>query len=133
MKTGEISQSTNKGRHITSHRELFVLDNGSIVIDTPGMKELGMTENQDGIKTTFDDIYSLRLKCKFPDCSHTRETGCAVLEAVENGTIDMASLENFRKMQKEQQHFQATIAEKRKKDKTFGKEGQADHEGEEKE
>ncbi len=122
LKTAEISQSTNKGRHITSHRELFVLDNGSIVIDTPGMKELGVTENQDGIKTTFGDIYTLALKCKFPDCSHTTEIGCAVLQAVENGTIDKAAVENFMKMQKEQQRFQTSIAEKRKKDKMFGKE-----------
>lgn len=121
LKTGEISQSTNKGRHITSHRELFVLDNGSIIIDTPGMKELGMTENQEGIKTTFDDIYNLSLKCKFPDCTHTRESGCAVLEAVERGELEMASLENFRKIQREQQRFQATIAEKHKKDIQFGK------------
>jgi ribosome biogenesis GTPase / thiamine phosphate phosphatase len=122
LKTGEISQSTNKGKHITTHRELFVLDNGSIIIDTPGMKELGMTDNQEGIKTTFDDIYSLSLKCKFPDCTHTRETGCAVMEAVSNGLIDMAALENFRKIQREQQRFQTTIAEKHKKDKMFGKE-----------
>jgi ribosome biogenesis GTPase len=122
LKTGEISQSTNKGKHVTTHRELFVLDNGSIIIDTPGMKELGMTESQEGIKTTFDDIYNLSLKCKFPDCTHTREAGCAVLEAVENGSVDRAALENFRKMQKEQQRFQTTIAEKHKKDKMFGKE-----------
>jgi ribosome biogenesis GTPase len=122
LKTDEISLSTNKGKHVTTHRELFVLDNGSIIIDTPGMKELGMTENQEGVKTTFDDIYSLSLKCKFPDCTHTKEAGCAVLEAVNNGQVEMAALENFRKIQKEQQRFQTTIAEKHKKDKMFGKE-----------
>lgn len=122
LKTAEISQSTNKGRHVTSHRELFVLDNGSIIIDTPGMKELGMTENQEGIKTTFDEIYSLSLKCKFPDCTHTREAGCAIIEALEKGQLEIAALENFRKIEKEQQRFQTTIAEKHKKDKMFGKE-----------
>jgi ribosome biogenesis GTPase len=122
LKTGEISHSTNKGQHITTHRELFVLDNGSIIIDTPGMKELGMTENQEGLKTTFNDIYSLSLECKFPDCTHTREAGCAVLEAVENGLIEAAALENFKKIQREQQRFQITVAEKHKKDKKFGKE-----------
>jgi ribosome biogenesis GTPase len=122
LKTAEISQSTNKGKHITSHRELFVLDNGSIIIDTPGMKELGMTENQEGINTTFDEIYSLSLKCRFPDCTHTRESGCAVIEALEKGQLEMAAIENFRKIKREQQRFQISIAEKHKKDKIFGKE-----------
>ena len=64
IKTGEISRSTNKGRHITSRRELFVLDNGAIVIDTPGMKELGITENPDGITTVFEDLVKMALECR---------------------------------------------------------------------
>lgn len=121
LKTGHISQSTNKGRHITDHRELFVLDNGGIIIDTPGMKELGMTDDTEGIKTTFQEIYSLSLKCKFSDCKHINETGCAVIEALNIGTIDKDSLDNFKKIQIEQQIFTSTIAEKRKKEKAFGK------------
>ena len=121
IKTGSISESTNKGRHITSHRELFVLANGAIIIDTPGMKELGIIENEEGIKTTFEEIFSLSLKCKFPDCTHTMESGCAIVEAVENGKIETETLENFRKIQREQMRFQTSIAEKRKKEKEFGK------------
>jgi ribosome biogenesis GTPase len=121
LKTGQISQSTNKGRHITDHRELFVLENGGIIIDTPGMRELGMTDNADGIKTTFQEIYNLSLKCKFPDCKHNNESGCAVIEALNNGTIDNDSYDNYQKIQKEQERFQTTFAEKRKKDKVFGK------------
>ena len=121
LKTGQISQSTNKGRHITDHRELFVLENGGIIIDTPGMRELGMTDNIEGIKTTFREIFDLSLKCKFPDCKHIDETGCAVIEALNNGTIDKDSLDNFIKIQSEQQRFQTTIVEKHKKDKAFGK------------
>lgn len=121
LKTGQISQSTNKGRHITDHRELFVLENGGIIIDTPGMRELGMTDNIEGIKTTFQEIFDLSLKCKFPDCKHIDETGCAVIEALNNGTIDKDSLDNFIKIQSEQQRFQTTIVEKHKKDKAFGK------------
>jgi len=94
LKTGHISKSTNKGRHITGHRQLFVLENGGIIIDTPGMKELGMTDNTDGIKTTFQEIFDLSNKCKYPDCKHINETGCAVLEALNNGTIDEDSYEN---------------------------------------
>lgn len=121
LKTGQISQSTNKGRHISDHRELFVLENGGVIIDTPGMKELGMTDNEDGIKTTFQDIINLSLKCKFPDCRHNNETGCAVIEALNNGAIDKDSYDNYQKIQKEQERFQTTVAEKRKKDKVFGK------------
>src|SRR4030042_6645243 len=67
LKTGQISHSTNKGRHITDHRELFVLENGGIIIDTPGMKELGMTDNTEGIITTFQEIVNIAINCKFPD------------------------------------------------------------------
>jgi ribosome biogenesis GTPase / thiamine phosphate phosphatase len=121
IKTGTISDSTNKGRHITTHRELFVLDNGAIIIDTPGMKEIGVIDDEGGINTTFEEIVSLGLKCRFPDCTHTNETGCAILEALENEIISSESLDNYRKMVREQQHFVSTIAEKRKKDREFGK------------
>ena len=121
LKTGKISQSTNKGRHTTDHRELFVLENGGIVIDTPGMKELGITENIQGIKTTFQEIFDLSLFCRYSDCKHIDETGCAVIEALNMGTIDRDSFDNFLKIQNEQQRFQTTIVEKHKKDKAFGK------------
>jgi len=121
LKTGSISESTNKGKHVTSHRELFVLENGGIIIDTPGMKELGMIENSDGVRTTFEEIFNLSLSCKFTDCTHSTEAGCAILEALNNGFIDQDTLENFRRIVREQQRFQTTIAEKRKKDREFGK------------
>ncbi len=121
LRTGPISRSTNKGKHITDHRELFILKNGGIIIDTPGMRELGITDNPEGITTTFQEIYDLTLKCKFPDCKHINETGCAVIEAFNKGEINSESLENFRKLQKEQQRFFVTAAERHKRDKKFGK------------
>jgi len=121
LKTGQISHSTNKGRHVTDHRELFVLENGGIVIDTPGMKELGMTDNNEGIKTTFQEIFEISSKCKFPDCKHIKEPGCAVIKALNNGTIDKDSYNNYQKILKEQERFLITVADKRKKDKMFGK------------
>ena len=121
LKTGPISESTNKGKHITSHRELFVLENGGIIIDTPGMKELGVTDNNYGIETTFEDIFNLTLQCKFTDCTHTMEAGCAILDALETGEIDKETLENYRKIQRDQQRFHSTIAEKHKKDIKFGR------------
>lgn len=121
LKTAEISLSTNKGKHVTSRRELFVLENGGIIIDTPGMKELGMTDSPEGIKTTFQDIVDISARCKFPDCRHTNEAGCAVLEALNKSIIDKDSYDNYQKIQKEQVRFQSTVAEKRKRDRIFGK------------
>ena len=121
LKTGEISTSTNKGRHITSHRELIILENGSILIDTPGMREIGIADTSDGLETTFDEIIKLSEKCRFSDCTHTTEKGCAVLEAMENGTLDRDIYKNFMKMEREKIHFQSSIFEKRKRDKEFGK------------
>ncbi len=121
LRTGEISTSTNKGKHVTEHRELFVLEGGGIIIDTPGMKEIGMTDSQEGVSITFRDISDLAEECRFPDCKHISEAGCAVLKALETGTLDRDSYENYLKMTREQEHFQATVAEKRKRDKQFGK------------
>ncbi len=121
LKTGQISLSTKKGRHTTDHRELFVLENGGIIIDTPGMKELGVTESTEGIITTFQEIVDIALNCKFPDCKHINETGCAIIDALNKGTIDKDSYDNYQKILKEQVRFQTTVFEKRKKEKAFGK------------
>jgi len=121
MRTDTISQSTNKGRHVTSHRELIILENGGILIDNPGMREVGIADSAGGLEATFDVIISHSRNCKFIDCTHTNEIGCSVLEAVEKGLIDKASYENYLKMEREKTHFEATVAEKRKKDKEFGK------------
>lgn len=121
MRTDLISQSTNKGKHITSHRELIILENGGILIDNPGMREVGIANAASGQETTFDMIVRLAEKCKFKDCSHNIKIGCCVLEAVEKGAIDKASYENYLKMKNEKSHFESAIAEKRKKDKDFGK------------
>jgi len=121
MKTNTISSSTNKGRHVTSHRELIVLESGGILIDNPGMREVGITNSKDALEITFSKINTLSKDCKFKDCTHTNEIDCAVLDAVERGEIDKSSFENFMKMEREKAHFESTVAEKRKKDKDFGK------------
>ena len=121
MRTEAISDSTNKGRHVTSHREMVVLENGGILIDNPGMREVGIASSSGGLEITFDMIVSLSKNCKFKDCTHTSEVGCAVLEAVENGEMDNNSYENYLKMEREKAHFEATVAEKRNRDKLFGK------------
>lgn len=121
MQTGSISDSTSKGRHITSHRELLVLDRGGILIDNPGMREVGIADSSDGLKTTFNTIISISRNCKFKDCTHTNELGCAVIEAVEKGEIDRGTYENYLKMEREKAHFELSVSEKRNKDKQFGK------------
>ena len=121
MKTDLISQSTNKGRHITSHRELIVLESGGILVDNPGMREVGIADTAYGLETTFDKIISLSHKCKFKDCTHTTETGCSVIEAVEKGEIEESTFENYVRMEREKSHFETTVEERRKKDKEFGK------------
>lgn len=121
MKTDKISQSTNKGKHVTSHRELIILENGGILIDNPGMKEVGIAEASNGFEITFDLLFQFSQNCKFKDCTHTLETGCAVIEAVERGEIDKDSYDNYQKIEKEKAHYESTVIEKRKKDKAFGK------------
>lgn len=121
MKTDLISQSTSKGRHITSHRELIVLENGGILVDNPGMREVGIADTTDGLETTFDKIFSLSRECKFKDCTHTNETGCSVLNAVEKGEIATSTFENYMRMEREKAHFESTVEERRRKDKELGK------------
>jgi len=121
MKTDAISQSTHKGRHITSHRELIILESGGILIDNPGMREVGIADSGDGLETTFDKIINLSNSCKYKDCTHTNEIGCSVIVAVEKGELDRSSYENYLKMEREKAHFEKSIAEKRKKEKVFGR------------
>lgn len=120
MKTGEISENINRGKHITSHRELIVLESG-ILIDNPGMREVGITDSSGGLEMTFDKILHLAQGCKFNNCTHTNETGCAVIGSVENKELDADSYANFMKMEKERAYFESSAEEKKQKDKNLGK------------
>lgn len=91
----------DKGRHTTTHRELFVLPGGGLVIDTPGMRELGVLENEEGLRGAFGDIDALAGQCRFSDCQHGREPGCAVSEAVQQGRLAPERLEAFHKLVQE--------------------------------
>jgi len=121
MKTGSLSISTKKGKHTTDHRELIVLENGGILIDNPGMREVGITDAAIGLETTFDMIIRFSASCRYSDCTHTSEKGCAIIEAVEKGLVSKASYDNYLKMEREKSRFQTNLAEKRKKEKAFGK------------
>ena len=121
MMTGSISEAIDRGKHITTHRELIPLSNGALLIDNPGMREVGITESAGALQNTFEKIYDLARQCKFSDCTHTSEKGCAVLDALASGAIERSALENFYKMESEQAHFSSTIQDRRRKDKSFGK------------
>jgi len=121
MQTEAISQSSNRGKHITSHRELVALENGGILIDNPGMREIGITDDEGGFEITFDQILSLAQHCKFNDCTHTCEVECAVLEALENGELDQETYNNYLKLEQEKTRLETSAAERRKKEKKFGK------------
>ncbi|WP_299116443.1 ribosome small subunit-dependent GTPase A [uncultured Winogradskyella sp.] len=121
MKTATISESIDRGKHVTTHRELILMDNGAILIDNPGMREVGITDSSDGLETTFERIYNLTQNCRFRDCTHTLESGCAVQLAIEKGQIDKSYFENYLKIEREKEHYESTVVEKRRKDKDFGK------------
>lgn len=120
-KVQEIRKSDGKGRHTTVSRQLICLDNGSIFIDTPGIRELGNFDVNQGIEKTFDDLSDLASECRFSNCSHTHESGCAIIKAVEDGRIDKQRYDNFLKLKKESEFYDMSYQEKRQKDKSFGK------------
>jgi ribosome biogenesis GTPase len=103
QEVGEVRED-DKGRHTTTHRELFVLPRGGLVIDTPGMRELGLMESEEGLRTAFVDIEELAAGCRFSDCRHEREPGCAVQEAIRDGRLAPGRLENYRKLTREVAH-----------------------------
>jgi len=121
LRTNSLSKSTKKGRHVTSHREMVVLEKGGILVDNPGMREIGLADTAGGLETTFDLITELSTECKYSDCKHIQEDGCAILASVDNGDLDRAAYENYLKMVREKIHFQSSIAEKRRKDKEIGR------------
>ncbi len=120
-KTQPIREKDDRGKHTTTRRELIILENGSIIIDNPGMRELGIISNESGISITFGEIDELSSQCKYKDCTHTVETGCAVLESLKRGDISEERYNNFLKIYKEAQYNEMSYVEKRQKDKKWGK------------
>jgi ribosome biogenesis GTPase len=121
IKTNEISGSTGKGKHTTTAREMYFLKNGGIVIDNPGTREVGIADANIGVENAFDEIIALSKDCRYADCTHTHESGCAVLRAVDTKNLDKDKYENYVKLKKEAEHYELTDVEKRGKDRKFGK------------
>jgi ribosome biogenesis GTPase len=112
---------TGEGRHTTSRRQLLVQENGAMLIDTPGMREFGLLGTGDGLDESFPEIHELSLDCRFADCTHRDEPGCAVLEAARRDEISEDRYRSYLKLTKESEHHDMSYAEKRKKDKDFGR------------
>ncbi|MGE4490355.1 MAG: ribosome small subunit-dependent GTPase A [Kiritimatiellales bacterium] len=108
-----VRDSDGKGVHSTTWRELITLDNGALVVDTPGMRELGHLDTAGGIDDTFEDLIALEPQCRFRDCAHTKTKGCAIEAAVEAGTIDRARYENFIRMRKEAAEAEQRLREQK--------------------
>ena len=104
MKTSKIREEDGRGRHTTTSRNLIMLPNGAMIIDTPGMRELGMWDAKEGISKTFSDIEELISMCKYSDCTHKNEPGCRVLEAIEKGDLDEERFLEYLKLQKESEY-----------------------------
>ena len=119
--TDAIRKKDGKGRHVTARRQLVILDQGGLIIDTPGMRELGNIGIQTGLRKTFMDIYSLAQDCHFKNCSHTDEPGCAVIEAVKEGELSAKRYQNYLKIRKESEFQEMSYLERRHRDKKFGK------------
>ncbi len=121
FETQSVSKIQSKGRHTTTSRQLVRLDNGAMIVDTPGMRELGSMSVNEGIDETFSDIQCLSYDCKFSNCSHGNEKGCAIQEAIKAGDLSDARFQNYLKLKKESDFNEMSYVDKRKKDKDFGK------------
>jgi ribosome biogenesis GTPase len=120
LRTGHVS-ATGEGRHTTVRRELIVLETGALVIDNPGMREFGVLAAETGLGSGFADIAALAAECRYGDCGHAAEPGCAVVAALHSGGLGREHYENFLKLREEAAFHGLTRTEKRRKDRDFGK------------
>ena len=121
FETQIVSEKDGKGRHTTTRRQLIILENGAMIIDTPGMRELGIIAVESGLSDTFKEIAELLDQCRYNDCTHIMEEGCAVLAALEDGMISKERYQSYLKMNKEALYNEMSYLEKKRRDKQFGK------------
>ncbi|HUT63267.1 MAG TPA: ribosome small subunit-dependent GTPase A, partial [Anaerolineae bacterium] len=121
FETKTVRRKDGKGRHATARRQLIILDNGVMFIDTPGMRELGMIGVNTGIEESFAEIIELAKRCRFSNCTHTRESGCSILSAIAKGEFSEDRYRSYMKLMKESRYHEMSYFEKRKKDREFGK------------
>lgn len=121
IETQAIREDDAKGRHTTTSRQLHILPDGCAVLDTPGMRELQLTDVGTGVADVFSDLHALSTQCRFNDCQHETEPGCAVRDAIEAGDVDTVRLARWQKLVAEDRHNSASLAQRKSKDKALGK------------
>ena len=119
MATSAIRESDDRGRHTTTHRQMIRLENGALIVDTPGMRELGLWTTGDGMEASFEDVLELAQQCRFSDCHHETEPGCAVRKALEEGLLSAERLSSFKKLVREAKHSARREAVRRKKTNAY--------------
>jgi ribosome biogenesis GTPase len=117
QRTREVREDDQRGRHTTTHRQLIALPGGALLIDTPGMRELQLWDGTSGVGAVFEDVEALAPGCRFGDCLHDTEPGCAVKRAVEEGTLDASRLASYRELQRERRYQAARVDEKAAQDR----------------
>lgn len=123
QKIGAIREDDSKGRHTTTHRSLLPLGNGALLLDSPGIRSLGVVDSDTGLAEVFKDVVALTAECRFSDCQHEREPGCAIKAALDDGSLSERRLENYKKLICEQEQLAAKHSVRRKKDKAAKKAG----------
>ena len=121
MAVGGIREDDSKGRHTTTHRQLLMLESGAMIIDTPGMRELGMWDVSEGLGEAFADVEQFIGKCRFSDCRHESEPGCAIKAAIAGGELDIARWESYRKLKEEAVDRDELLRRKREWSKNLSK------------
>ena len=121
QQTKAAREDDDKGRHTTTHRSLHLLPQGGVILDSPGMREFQIADAASGVTALFDDIEQLAQLCRFNDCTHDSEPGCAVQAAIADGRLDERRLQSFFKLQREEAHNSATVAQQRSRARAFNK------------
>jgi ribosome biogenesis GTPase len=121
FETNPVREKDGRGMHTTARRQLTVLENGALLVDTPGLRELGMIAVGESIEESFSEIHRLTEGCRFNDCTHTTEDGCAILLAVKTGEVSLQRYQSYIKLKKESDFHQLSYIQRRKKDRRFGR------------
>jgi len=121
IKTESVSAYSERGKHTTTNREMYFMESGGIVVDNPGIREVGMADVGAGIDSLFDEITMLAKKCRYSDCAHIHEPGCEILLALKDGRIDESKYSNYISLKKEADHYGRSDLKKRERNRNFGK------------
>lgn len=121
IRINEVGKNTGRGKHTTTNREMYRLSNGGLIIDNPGSREVGLTDSTSGIEDVFREIADLSRGCRYNNCTHIHEPGCAVLAAIKEKTLDQEKYESFKKLKRETEYYEMSELEKREKDRKFGR------------